>query len=91
MKRLLWFIALLLFSKAFALFEWVHPDEWQPENEQKQSSTLHEAGEYVKEKASEIAGQAKNMGSDVIHGTKELGHEMGEQMKKLRQYIKPRC
>lgn len=85
MKNFIWWIALLLISQAFALFEWVHPDEWQPDNDAKKQSTLHEASEYVKEKASDIAGQAKSVGSEVLHGTKELGHEVGEQMRKLRQ------
>lgn len=72
----------LLISATFALFEWVHPDEWQPEHKVRQESVFDE----ITEKASHAKETLKETGHNVVEGTKELGEDIGHKFQELRKY-----
>lgn len=95
MKRLFWLWTLILAARVFALFEWVHPDEWQPE-ENGDRSVTEQATEFIMEKSGSIKDTSKEMahkagekmkdiGSSVWEESKELGNEFKEGVKDLRR------
>ncbi len=83
---LLW--TLLLINSCCALFEWVHPDEWQPEQQSIKQQTK-EAAEHLKDKAIEMKDRAKERVGEatenIREGAKELGGQVQDKFQEFRR------
>jgi len=101
MRSLFWVLVFLLLQNVFCLFEWVHPDEWQPIDANTGDETLgekasHAAG-YLKDKAGQAAEKAKDSAhrvgesikeasGSVMEGAKDLGEDVGDRLQNIRRY-----
>lgn len=84
--------AVLLLLSINAMFEWVHPDEWQPKRDQSLGEILKEKTEEAKDAASEaihrVGEKAKEMSHSAKETTKELGEGVYDRFQAIRQKSK---
>lgn len=86
MKTSLLIWVTLLITASLALFEWVHPDEWQPEHKIGKESVFDEIADKASHATERAKSAMKETGHNVMEGTKELGEDIGHKFKELRKY-----
>lgn len=80
-------VQLVLFQSALGLFEWVHPEKWQPtEPSTSMGEKMQELKDDVKERAQHATEAIKDAGSSVAHQAKEMGSGLNEGFRNIRKY-----